>query len=220
MGIDEYLAKNGITLQIVDDIRDEHRRVNAIRNNPGLFYREAARTGFDDFMDSAEFNLNRTLFEFLKNESRKFSDVFEPCCQSGLLGCFIAGGFNGSYKGVDVNNIGIDKAKKRAAFNGLNPEIFVCDNVLTYNGRHEAVVGRYAINTDYLNPDYHTIDALCRISNNIIMVVKTQPEMGKHMADLYKRIFEKRGFNSEVAGEIMESPAPAEVFSLRAGKRK
>lgn len=152
-------------------------------------------------------------------EARKHEDLFELCCQSGIFGCYIASETGKPYRGMDINPFGIEKAKERAEHNGLDPETFVLGDVLEYDKEHEAIVGRYVVNGKYHDIDDDMLEAVSRISSNVVLIQPAQAHAVRMTIEEYRRAFERHGYEFEVIGEPQESPATgAHVFVMKAEK--
>lgn len=216
--IDEYFSRNGIVSKTDADITPEHRRVSGIFDE-GKFFNQYFQSELDVLMAGIDFPLNSTQFDLVLDEAKKFSDFFQPCCQSGILGCYIAIGTGAKFKGMDINPFGIEKAKKRAARNGLNPEIFELGDILEYAGEHEAVVGRYVLNTIKLDIDDESVDAVSRISRNLILIQNVQSIGVRYSIRMYKECLERHGYSFEVINEPTEAQSTgAYEFVFKATK--
>ena len=220
MDIREYFALNGIERKELSDVSDEHRVISKIKDD-AKYFDAYFQTGLDVFIESLDYDMNCRLFELMLQESKGFSDIFDPFCQSGIFGCYITSNNSHQYKGMDINTHGIKKAKERAILNGLDQDIFTEGDVLTYDGQHEAVVGRYAANDNYfLNPDLKSIAAMSRISGQILLIQNSQPGFGNRTIKLYEDVFRRIGIKYfDVLSDIYHSKATgADVFVLRARK--
>ncbi len=170
-------------------------------------------------MECVDHDLNRELFGLVLAEARNYSDLFEPCCQSGIFGCYIALETGCSYKGVDINPFGIEKAKQRAVKNGLGPLIFELGDVLAYPTEHEAIIGRYVVNTKFHDVDDEMVDALSRISRTIVLIQPSQARSNRQTIEAYRMAFERHGYAFELLSEPKESPATgAHIFVVKATK--
>ncbi|MFH1420922.1 MAG: hypothetical protein ABIG30_03050 [Candidatus Aenigmatarchaeota archaeon] len=218
--VEKYFQRNAIALKTVKDATPEQAIFSDIADpEDEKYFNDYFRLGMDELIESVDVPVNIQLFRIAMCEARKFQDVFDPCCQSGIFGCHIARGVR-AYTGMDINPLGIEKAKARAKLNGLNPDIFLLGDVLEYNKKHEAIVGRYVANTPYFGADGEMIDALNSISRNVILI---QSARGYHLISdtqvSLQKAFERHGFKFEVLTKPVESPAIGSyVFMMKATK--
>jgi hypothetical protein len=165
----EYLKSN---LEAGLEPTSEQIRACSDKNlDNSRYYDKYFTLGIDDLIDSMDYPILEELFTYLSSSSHQ--DIFEPCCQSGLLGCFLAQAVN--YKGVDINKIAIGKAKKRAVKNGISPEVFYLGDFYGYPGRHEAIYGRYIINDEHLNLNRDSVEKLKEIADEMQLIQKVVP---------------------------------------------
>jgi len=221
MTVEEYLKRNGVHPVSIRDISDRHRRVVQI-DNDSQYYPEFFSTGLDDFVEGVDFDLNSEMFDRLVAEIKDAKDVFEPCCQSGLLGCYVASQPNKPrYKGIDLSEEGIAKAKARALKNDLDPKIFSVDDLMMYDGQHEVTIGRHIINTRnnlVINRDY--LGKLTEISPKIVMIQIAPRIMEHQVVQACESAFGQRHYSFEVLGMYATSKASGEsVFLSQALKQ-
>jgi len=218
--IDEYFEKNGVVPKTVFDMTREQRVVSRLPTECGeeFYFEEYFKTDFDVLIDSVDIRANKVLFDLVLAEARKFSDLFEPCCQSGIFGCYIALETGAAFKGMDLSRLAIEKARKRAELNRLPAEIFVEGDVLGYAGQHEAVVGRYVVNGQHHDINEDMLAKVREISSNIVLVQPAQANLGMMGPRMYQRAFERLGFSFEVLGSSQRSATGAMYFVVKASK--
>ena len=219
MAIDEYFERNGIAPKPLSDQTEEDKEIAKIKDDD-IYYTEYFKRGLDVLIECVDFSLNRQLFDVVLEEAKKYEDIFEPYCQSGIFGCYVASETSGAYRGLDINPVGIEKAKERAKLNGLAPEIFTLGDLFEYTQSHEAVVGRYVSNTQGLGVDPKVVEALSQISDNVVLIQNLQPHRGMSSMDMYKIAFGLHGYdNFELLSEPQRSTATgASVFVMKATK--
>ena len=169
MGIGDYFKENGIVPKGLYDITLEHINTTNISDDE-LYYDEFYRTSLDDFFECINFYPNRRLFTVISSAIKDFQDLFEPCCQSGIFGSYIARNHDGTYKGIDINHLAIKKAKQRARQNNLDESIFQQESVFQYENKHEAIIGRHVINKKRTSVNSEMLEKICGISKNIILI--------------------------------------------------
>lgn len=211
MNIEEYFRTVGISKKRTEHATKEHRRVSEVTSD-SRFYKFYFKTGLDEFLDGVDIEMNKILFDVVLNEVKDFSDIFEPYCQSGLLGCYIAANTDGDYRGVDINAFGIKKAKARAELVGVEPENFVCADVLNYHQQHDIVVGRYALNTTHYDADETAIDALCKLSDNIVLIQGSRYFCGEWVTlNGCRKKFSENGYSFT---QLTDKPIKSEVNDI------
>ncbi len=222
MNIDEYFRTIGISPKRTEHATEVHRRVSALTPD-SRFYKFYFKTGLDEFLDGVDFEMNKALFDIVLNEVKDFNDIFEPYCQSGLLGCYIAANTDSDYAGVDINPFGIEKAKVRAGLVGIDPGNFMRADVLEYTQQHDVIVGRYALNTTHYDADVSAIDALCNISENIVLIQGSRYYCGDWVTlDGCEKRFTENGYSFT---QLTEKPIKSKVndinmFVVKATKQK
>ncbi|MBT4541216.1 class I SAM-dependent methyltransferase [Candidatus Woesearchaeota archaeon] len=217
--IEDYFARNRIIAKGIYNVPPEFIRVTRIPDDEE-YYEEYYRTGLDDFFECVNFHPNKRLFTLILSLVEDFQDLFEPCCQSGLFGSYIAGNHDGTYRGMDINQFAIEKAKQRAIDNELDPNIFQQGNIFEYEEEHEAIVGRYVINRkrDGVYPEM--VEKVCNISRNIILVQTVYGNNSQEQIfESYKREFAKHNYSFEVlAKSIKTLTSDSYSFVFKASK--
>ena len=222
--IDDFLRKNGIVPKSLIDISDEHLRVHKIKD-PGEYYKEFSRTGFDDFIDCVNYYPNRLLFAKILEALGDFRDVFEPCCGSGLLGSYLSlnmrenHGF--SYNGIDFSEHAIERAKQRAILNALNPDLFYQQDVFDYETRHEVIVGRHVVNNRYDGVNREMVGKLCTLTDHMFFIQTNYGNMDdEQCVNMYQNAFAKYGFDVQKVSESVKIPSTFSFsFVIEAIKR-
>jgi len=219
--IDDYFKNNGITPKHTSHASPEHLRITEIDDNKEYFD-QYFQAGLDDFIECVDFHMNRQMFGLLLAEARKYSDIFEPCCQSGLFGCYAMLNSSGTYLGADINPYAILKARRRAVANSLPESRFVQQDVRNYPKQHEAIVGRYVINTSWYEADHEMIDAIARISDNILLVQPSKFFCGDWTSlNAYREAFKKHGYEMSLLQEkhIQSEVTGAYMFAIKATRK-
>jgi hypothetical protein len=218
MTIEEYFRKNGIEEKSNDDITPEQRGTSYIEDETEYFD-VYFKTGLDTVVEGLDLYMNKLIFDLILQEAKKYQDLFEPRCQSGIFGCYIASMIEGKYGGLDINPFGIKKAKERALVNGLNQNIFVLGDALPYKKEHEAVIGRYVVNGRYFDIEDGMMDLVSRITKNVVIAQSSQSFATAETIQDYKEQFERHGYKFRLVGNPIESNATgATVFVLSATK--
>lgn len=220
MAIEDYFKKNKIVPRSLGEVSEEHKRIDKIPDDTEYF-NQYFQTGLDVFVECVDYSLNKQLFDIVLQEARKHEDLFEPCCQSGIFGCYIASETGKAYTGMDINPFGIKKAKERAVLNCLGPGIFVLGDILEYENSHEAIVGRHVVNGRGRHIGLDIKDdimaSLSKMSKNIILIQTSQLGLSELSVEKYKRAFERHGYKFEILNEPKKS-ATGEFFVLKAVK--
>jgi SAM-dependent methyltransferase len=220
MDIIDYFKKNEIIEKSIFDVTTEHLITSKIKNN-NKYYNSYYKTNLDDFIDCVDYKINLDFFKIVSNESKKYLDLFEPCCQSGLLSCFVY--LNNpnisTYKGIDINEFAIKKAKDRTKKFFINENIFETKDLFEYNKQHEAIIGRYIINNSYNYPDNNFIEKIKQISNNLILIQAFQKN-NKEKIKQYIDSLTKHGFITDILyPPIISNATKAMNFVLKAYKK-
>ena len=218
--IDEYFMENGIVSKPASALPGELRRIGRIEDDTE-FFNAAFQSDYDIRIDGIDYYSNLWLFQKIADETRKFQDIFEPCCQSGILGCFLALESDGYYLGMDFNEFGIARAKSRAAANGLSPEIFQFGDFFEYSGTHEALVGRQVINEKWYDPNPDMVAKAVSVSLNIILLQSFHPGQRKSAFEKYAHEFAKHNFSFEASQKYEPlSLTGTDVYLIKASKKK
>ncbi|MFP4403283.1 MAG: hypothetical protein ACOC3X_01025 [Nanoarchaeota archaeon] len=224
MDLKEYFNKNNITKKDIKTATKEHINISKIMDD-SIYYDLYYKSNLDDFIDSVDYDLNLDLFQIILNESKKYLDLFEPCCQSGLLGNFIYLNNNHknnfSYNGIDINEIAINKAKRRAIHNSSNENIFTINDFFEYKKEHETIIGRYILNDKVNKINNKFIDKSKEISKNIITIQTFQDNLNYKQGILeYVAALKKHGFESDILNKPTKSNATNAInFILKAYKK-
>lgn len=217
----EYFSRNGITMKSVDDATGEQMYVAEVlgsADDETEYYKQYFLVGLDNLLDCVDQRTGIRSFQVLVEQADQFSDVFEPCCQSGLLGCYLAAHVK-AYKGIDIEPEAIAKSKRRAVINGLNPDIFSVGDVFSYDKQHEALFGRYVVNGRFNDVRDDMMEAVSRISNNVVLIQQAQASRVQGTVDDLKQAFERFGYRFELLNHPEESDATgAYVFVMKATK--
>lgn len=217
MTLEDYFAKNGIRKKQLFDATPDQRIVPLVAEND--YFQEFFKTDLDSFIDCVDYDLNMRLFDAALREIAPFDDILEPCCMSGIFGCYIAQ-HKKHYTGVDILPIAIEKAQKRAVDNGLSPAIFRAGDVKHLTKKHEAIVGRYVVNTHDYDVDYTMISALARLSDTIVLIGAVNPEERTYRYHEYSDAFKQHGFGFSIAEEGGSSAVThAYTFLLKATRK-
>jgi 2-polyprenyl-3-methyl-5-hydroxy-6-metoxy-1,4-benzoquinol methylase len=216
--IDEFLVKNGISPKHINLASNEHKKISTIRNDD-VYYEKYFSSCLDDFIDCVDYDIISKVFPLILEKTKDFKDVFEPCCQSGLLGCYLAS--NGiSYNGMDLSERGIAKAKDRAKSNLLNPELFEKGDILAHDKKYDVIIGRYVINNSQNDVNPIMIEALSKLSHNIILLQQSKFFSGKWTTiEDYRSQFTKRNYNFTVSDEHWKSEATGSYLFLIQAKK-
>ncbi len=224
METEEFLSRNRIYHKTIDNVTEEEKK------SAKLFEKSKSFDFFyggnlDDLMDSLDYPITKEFFDVVLAETKDYQDLFEPCCMSGLLGCFAASEKdNVSYVGIDINDYAIEKAQSRAHINGLNPEIFIKMDKADYKNLHEAIIGRYVAN-NFLHGqrdlvDEEAMDFLSKTSDNIVLIARAPERFGKYGFEQYKASFKRHGYkNIEIVSNMHTSEfLEADLFVMKATK--
>jgi|GEM_PF-2441478 len=219
MTIESYLDWNDISPKKIGDATEEQRKASAIKDD-AAYYIAYFESGLDDFIECVDYSLNKEVFDAILGKASDFNDLFEPCCQSGLLGCYMMSQLpKATYKGIDINRTAISRARARALGNAVNPESFDVADLLRYNQQHEAVVGRYVVNGLNHNVRDDMIEALAGISKNIILAQPVQASDRSIAVPLYERSFNRHGYSVDAVTMPIKSEATGSyVFVIKATK--
>ncbi len=122
------------------------------------YFENYFKTGFDDFNAGFIFETTKQIYRAVSQGLEGVESAYEPFCQSGLLGCFIASNI-GSYKGVDLSAEGIKNAKERALKNSIDDSMFEQGDFYTFEPAKgtEALTGLNVL-SDSFN---HSLDMKC-----------------------------------------------------------
>jgi len=219
MSIDDYFVLNCISPKSRGDASEEHANVNDI-SDYSVFWDSYFKSGLEEFIDCVDYDINMVLFSLLKEKVSVYSDLVEPCCQSGILGCYLASELRDSrYFGFDKNPIAVQKAKARSEKNGLSQDIFIEIDKAEYYCKHEAVVGRFIANRLRFKPHYNidddAMDFLSRASENVILIQPSQVGWLKETVREYDQAFKRHGYRSfRVDSLSFSSPATGSVYFL------
>lgn len=216
--IKEYFARNGIVRKRLSEASAEHRSIGAIEDN-AEYYRMHFKTGLDDFLDGVNIESNERLFNALLNEARKYQDVFEPCCQSGLLGVYLAGNIPGKYKGMDVSKEAVDKAKARATRNGLDVSLFELGDVMQYDGKHEVIIGRNVINDGEYSINETMLRKIAEIGKRFVLIEGVDASIPIELTpSIYEDACEKQGISFRVVHPPIATSTNSSMFVLEGRK--
>jgi predicted RNA methylase len=220
MSLESYFRRNAIVEKALEERTPEQKKAGRLVND-SAFYNNYYATNLEEFKDCVDFKSNSVVFDIALDAIVRFEDIFEPCCGSGIFGCYIAQNVAGKYIGIDRHPKAIEKAKKRAAQNGLSREIFAEGDILDYKGFHEAIVGRDFAQDVHFNINYKMLDALSRISKNIIVVQNAEFGRLSSSIEAYKRAFSKLGYSFDVLTDrrLFSTATGAEVFVFEAHKK-
>jgi tRNA/tmRNA/rRNA uracil-C5-methylase (TrmA/RlmC/RlmD family) len=220
MEIGDYFKENKIVPKGLYDITLEYIQINKISDDD-LYYNEYYQTNLDEFFECINFYPNRRLFEVISSAVKDFQDLFEPCCQSGIFGSYIAKNHPGTYKGIDINQLAIKKAKQRAKDNNLNESIFQQENVFQYGNIHEAIIGRHVINKKRTSINDEMLEKICNISKNIILVQTIYGNSSsKTVLESYQQAFNQHNFSFELLNQPLKIPeTDSSSFVLKATQR-
>jgi len=222
MGIEDYFKKNNIVPKRIEEISEEYRRIYFIYDK-SRFISEFCKSNMDDFVDCVDYENSSFLFDVVAREASRYSDLFEPCCMSGLLGCYLASELEGvKYKGIDINEVAIDKAKKRAIANNLSPDIFEVKDKLEYKQKHVAVVGKYvanAYNSKRIVVDEQAIKWLSGISDNIILIGFTRPNLFENDREEFSGSFKRYGYKLDILTALRKGECrQGDFFVMKAAR--
>lgn len=193
MNIDDYLEAN-IGSRSRDSCSQSALwgyRMNGASEEELLYNRDSK----DLFLHSA----NAAIFGAMLNCARKFSDVFEAYCSTGLLGCYIAGGISGRYAGVDSSKMAIALANERrqrlSGLLSLERATFTCVPLWKYTMEHDAVLGRFILGKIDATPREEKLITLLRISTNLILCESAGFETS---IDDYLKLFSRFNLSASV----------------------
>lgn len=135
------------------------------------YYNYLFKDNLDVIMDGLDYDINMEIIKFFEKESQDFDLVIEPCCQSGIIGNYLASkGIN--YVGIDLNKYAIEKAQNRAKILGLNPDMFVLGDARKYQSSQDPektlVIGRRAFNFTSYHLDYKLLTNMGKNANTVI----------------------------------------------------
>ncbi len=220
MEITDYFKENGIIPKGLYDITPEYVRITEIVDDD-IYYNEYYKTNLDEFFECINFYPNKRLFSVISSAVKEFQDLFEPCCQSGIFGSYIASDHNGTYKGIDINQLAIEKAKQRAKDNNLNENIFQQEEVFQYENKHEALIGRHVINKKRTSVNSEMLERICHISENIILIQTIYGNNDpKIILESYQQAFNQHNFSFELLNQPLKIPETASSsFVLKATQR-
>jgi hypothetical protein len=221
MTLESYFEKNSIFERASKEATIEQRKVSRIIND-SEYYNHYYNLNLDEFMECVDIKLNLVVFDIALDAIVGVEDIFEPCCQSGIFGCYIADNIDGKYIGMDKHPHAIEKAKKRAVFNELSQSIFIENNILEYKNEHEAIIGRYVFNGLHLDINYDVIDSLSKISESMIMIQNVESNRYSFFVSSYKQAFSRLGYSFEVLSDrrFYSAATGADVFVFEAHRKK
>jgi hypothetical protein len=218
MSIKEYLASCGIEHKTLDDSTPEQQVTGKIMDEE-LYYDMFYENGVDHLIDCVDYGINLEIFTALSREAKKYQDIFEPCCRSGILGGYLALN-NPHYHGMDINPVAITRAQDLARRHGLYELIFEEGDVLMYERKHEAVIGRFVAHNWNRTIDNDMIKALCRISPHIVLVQSELPELLTNTMNGYNEVFSHHGYKVGIPAHIGPNPRSGEHVFLLSAERK
>jgi len=226
----KFCENNELSSRPFQSLTKEQVRVSrfkensAISNNEYEYWKNFFLTGLDFHTECADLNQNKELFTSVLAElvNCEYKNIFEPMCQSGIFGSFIAGSIKGStYIGIDYNEEGVRKAKEFKDNNGLENAVFEKGNLFTYHGKgHEVLIGRYILNgeEEVLNEesiDKFHLDFITEQSDRIILI---QTVSKPKNVELYRQVFDDIDYDFEILQEpiALNSRAGKFAFAFKA----
>lgn len=218
--IEDYLKRNNIRLKHISHATPEQKRIGRIPHHDKLYHELYFKSRLDDFIASVDYDITAEVLKTMLEQTEPYKDILEVGCGSGLLGCFLAS-HDRKYRGIDMSPAGIQRAKQRAEANGLSPDFFQVQDVVNYTQRHELVIGNCVLNNHSYVPSRPMIEAICNISDNIIMFQQSTFFCGEWPTlDSYKAEFSRMGFSLETSQKYWTSQAMGDyIFLIQARKK-
>jgi len=221
---DEFFTRNRIFPKNIEDTTIEQKGSNKLFEKTGSFDYFFGGN-LEDLMDCVNYSINKELFRVILEHANDYKDLFEPCCMSGLLGCYIKSELeNASYKGIDKNRYAAEKAQSRAHLNHLDPNIFVQMDKQDYNNKHEAIIGRFVANKDKYGlrelVDDNAVEFLSRTSDNVVLIARAFPGRTNSAFNDYKFSFNRHGYKNfdSISRDYHSAVLDSDLFVIKASK--
>jgi SAM-dependent methyltransferase len=221
MAIDDYLKKNGIVPRGINDATLE--QIEALRyREPQAYYKKYYQLALDELLYSIDYQETTAIMRIFEEQlsGLEHKNLLEIYCGSGIVGGYLAGLPDCKYSGIDPTQEAIRRARQRARLNGLNQEIFRKADIFSHRNVHDAVIGIYAANDIFLNPDKKVIDKLTKISDRIFLAAKSELTQRNLTIEVYRRNFLENGYSLDVLSDdsLFSGATQNPIFVLEANR--